>query len=72
MTEPDPEKSLEMAKFLQACQDLLRKHNLVSVFGLCRYPGDDFPGRTENIAWKGQYQSSTYRCESSFLARLTS
>lgn len=46
-TEPDPEKSPELAKFLLAFQDLLHKHNLVNVFGLCCYPGDDFPGRTE-------------------------
>ena len=46
-TEPNPEKYTELVKFLQAFQDLLQKHGLVNVFGLCCYPGGDFLGRTE-------------------------
>jgi hypothetical protein len=44
--DPDP-KSPEKARFLQAFQSLLQKHNAAGLFGLCRYPGDNFRGRIE-------------------------
>jgi hypothetical protein len=44
--DPDP-KSPERARFLQAFQRLLQKHNAIGLLGLCRYPGDDFSGRIE-------------------------
>lgn len=44
--DPDP-KSPEKARFLQEFQRLLQKHNATGLFGLRRYPGDDFRGRIE-------------------------
>ena len=46
--DPDPDPiSPDKARFLQAFQRLLQKHNAIGLFGLCRYPGDDFRGRIE-------------------------
>lgn len=45
-TELDPSKADQRA-FLDAFKDLLSFHNAVNLLGLCRYPGDDFPGRIE-------------------------
>ncbi len=33
--------------FFDAFKELLRKYNAEGLWGLCRYPGDDFPGRVE-------------------------
>jgi hypothetical protein len=33
--------------FLAEFAELLSQHNAQGLFGLCRYPGDDFKGRIE-------------------------
>jgi hypothetical protein len=45
-SDPNP-KSPGKVRFLQSFQHLLQKHNAAGLFGLCRYPGDDFEGRIE-------------------------
>jgi len=45
-TEPDLANTAQQA-FFNAFKDLLRKYNTEGLWGLCRYPGDDFPGRVE-------------------------
>lgn len=37
----------KVATFVNEFADLLYKEGLVGLFGLCRYPGDDFKGRVE-------------------------
>ncbi|KAL2071340.1 hypothetical protein VTL71DRAFT_12575 [Oculimacula yallundae] len=45
-TEPDLANADQLA-FFDALKTLLRKYNAEGLWGLCRYPGDDFPGRVE-------------------------
>lgn len=45
-TEPNLDNSTHQT-FFHEFKDLLRKYNVEDVFGLCRYPGDDFAGRVE-------------------------
>lgn len=33
--------------FINSFNELLREKNALGLFGICRYPGDDFPGRVE-------------------------
>ncbi|KAF1363111.1 hypothetical protein EJ07DRAFT_173806 [Lizonia empirigonia] len=33
--------------FIESINEILRESDLVEAFGLCRYPGDDYPGRVE-------------------------
>lgn len=44
--EPDLSNANQVT-FLVAFTDLLSKHNAEGLWGLCRYPGDDFTGRVE-------------------------
>lgn len=45
-TEPDVANANQRA-FFHDFKGLLSKYKAYGVFGLCRYPGDDFPGRVE-------------------------
>jgi hypothetical protein len=46
VTEPDL-ANMDQQAFFSAFKKLLGKYNAEDLWGLCRYPGDDFPGRVE-------------------------